>query len=938
MAYFLPQALVFQEFQAVATAVADPLRAHVSGGNADLFRYSEADEKAKINLGAYDPLSDTSYSWPSRPTGGIVDQGYAKLFADDALLQYFEDLVGADSVVAPVAGELNQVRSDAVNFKENIVGSTTFARDALLQERDAQVGDIVDLRATVLSVTHTLRTSVQGFVGDAVAAVIAAATGDANNETTQVGAVSVSQTIGPFNCVNAAADSSSYDGSVDGDTDEVYTVVVTQGSVGTDPTTAKLRVTSASGNDDVAEVTPAAFDSPTTIGTRGLTLTFSDSSLSSCSLSAVGQGVSEDDLLEGQTWVVTVTQDFTAPTATSGGTYTGSFDTTYIVEVTRGGPFSGADDPQITVSTVHGVDVSGPTAVPAAATAVAVGSQGVTISFGGVGADTLRKGDIYYVIVTKETEGNMRTLVLANNLPTGMEAATDMDLTLYIKKTGLQIPRKRTGAPPTVNYDLGDPGVADTGFDVKSGITAFDTTWVDAGGDQLPLAIAEATLFMEYRAWLGTAADAVYSIADVGDLDDIPGPLDPDNELKWAVSKALANANGTDVRYTAVTDPDDTDAWQDVLDLLVGEQSVYGLVPLTYSKTIHDLYAAHATAQSSATAGRWRVVWATLQRQASTAVINATTSSDSATVLATVADDPDVAGDQFVIVDVPAGNAQFVTDGVEPGDLMRFNFSTDGWGDETYDEFVIDAVINEDRLRLKTAQGTVEVTVAKKMEVWRTLSATELAAQLAAAAAAFGSARVRAVWPDTVGSGGETFPGYHLAAALAGLRSGVAPNQGLTNLEVAGFDDMTATTNLFNRDQLDTMAESGVLIVTRNDAGNIVSRHALTSIGYGDVLTQEEMVIANVDSMSSKFLADVEDLIGRSNVTPSTLDLVELRVGGTISFFQEVRIERIGGQLIDGEITDIRQHLTLKDRVVVEVTLTVPVPLNQLELHLSIIA
>ena len=67
----------------------------------------------------------------------------------------------------------------------------------------------------------------------------------------------------------------------------------------------------------------------------------------------------------------------------------------------------------------------------------------------------------------------------------------------------------------------------------------------------------------------------------------------------------------------------------------------------------------------------------------------------------------------------------------------------------------------------------------------------------------------------------------------------------------------------------------------------------------GDLLTQEEMVISNVDSMSFVFLERVADMIGVYNVTPSTLDLIELRLEGTIEYFYEVRIERIGGQLID---------------------------------------
>ena len=69
MAYVLPQVLVFQEFTQLPTPIVEPLRAHISGGNAELFRFSDTDEKALINLGSYDPLAATDYLYPNRPTG-----------------------------------------------------------------------------------------------------------------------------------------------------------------------------------------------------------------------------------------------------------------------------------------------------------------------------------------------------------------------------------------------------------------------------------------------------------------------------------------------------------------------------------------------------------------------------------------------------------------------------------------------------------------------------------------------------------------------------------------------------------------------------------------------------------------------------------------------------------------------------------------------------
>ena len=935
MAYIIPQVLVFQEFQLAPQPLEEPLRAHVSGGNAELFRFDDADEKLLAALGPYDPLNDTDYLYPNKPTGGIVDQDYFKLFIDDALLQYFEDTVGAGSVIAPVAGFKNRVRSDAVNFADNGV---SFPRDAALLDRDVQPGDVVDIRGVDGGDEYTLRTTVKALVGDETASTIGDPSADANNQAA-VGAdsCSISQNKGPYNCVDATCDAGSYDGTVEGDVVETYTVTVTDASVGGDLTTARLRVRTASGNDDHDDVIPSASGVATAIGDRGLTLTFTNTP-GSCSLSAGSQGVSSEDLLAGQEWTVEVEQEFVVPDPSSGGTFTGDFDTSYIVTVSRGGDASAsatADKPQIMVSTIHGVDVSGPTTVTAAGQAIVVGTLGVTITFD---VPILRKNDIWYIAVTGVGSGNIRTIVLNNNLPTELLGVADLDLTLYIKPADgwIEVPRKRLGFAPTVNWELGDPGLQDSGFTVNSGIIAYDASWTDSGVEQ-PLDVAEGNLFAHYRAWLSDWCDNVGTISDVANIDDIPGPLHPDNVLKWGVFKALSNSNGVAVKYTAVCDPSDLDSWADVLEVVLGRTDLHGLVPLTTWKAVQDLYAAHVDSQSSPEAGRWRVLWTALSAEPTIAIIDDESTSDEEVALATISDDPDVSGNQFTIVDVPAGNAQFVTNDVRPGDIVRINFTTDGWDEELYDEYVVDVVLNEDSLRLTSGPGAA-IGVAKKMEIWRNLNATDLSQQIADKAAAFGQQRIRAIWPDEAGSGGETFPGYHVAAALAGLRSGVLPNQGLTNVEVAGFDDVTRSHELFNKAQLDTMAEAGVWIVTKTDDGNIITRHALTTAGYGDVLLGEEMVNANVDSMSVVFLRSLEDLIGRSNVTPGTIEIVEVRLEGVISRFEQVFFQRLGGQLINGEVLEVRQHTLLKDRLVANLQLTVPVPLNNLEVHLQIVA
>ncbi len=920
--YILPQVLVFQEFNLVPTATLRPLPAHIAGPHAFLRRYSDADEQSLIDVGYYDPVEDQAYEWPGRPAGGSIDTTYTKVFIKDALLRYLDDPISSGSTITRVSGHSNRIRSATLSFADN---GEDYPKSASLGDRGVLVGDVARVRAGDVD----LWTYVKNFVGEVTSSSIASAEDDdANTTDSNVGA-SVEQTGGPENCIATAASAASYDGLADGDVTETYTITVTQSSVGGDHTTARLKIVSASGNDDVTSKIPSANGVATAIGIRGATVTFTSPE---CDSEEFEEGVTADDLIEGQVFELEVEQDFDAPTATSAGTYTGTKLVTYIVEVSRGGLY--ADDPQITVTTDLGIDVSGPTTVTAAASAVAVGSKGVTIAFDQEG---LNKGDRYYITATPAGVGAYKTLVLGHDIPDDIEAGDEVSLQLFIRKD-LEVEENRLSAPPEVNWEQGE-----TEITLKSGITAYDDSWT-VSGDPEALEVFSSTaaeygqLFIEYRAWLSDLCNTVGSISDVSTLDDaISGELHPDNPLKWGVFKALSNSNGQAVKYTSVCDPDDADSWLDVLALLDGREDVYGLVPLTRNQTVLDAWAAHVESQSSPENGRWRVCFVSLPDVPLKAIVDETTSDDEEVVLATLADDPDTSGTQYTLLSVPGGNANFLENDVQPNDTVRFLYTTDGFGGESYSEFTVDDVISENTLRLFTGHN-VAVSVPQKIEIWRNLNKTDRATEISLRAGAYASRRVRAVWPDVVYTAGEEQEGYHLCAALAGLASGVVSHQGMTNLEVTGFDDISRTTDLFSRTQLNIMAGAGAWIVTQDpNTGRVYSRHAVTTGSTDDVNEREEMIVRNVDAISYLFQDRFSPFIGISNVTPSFLEIVRAETESLIRFLTGNNfVQRLGSQLIDGTITDLRQHTLLRDRVVLAVELEVPVAANNIECHLVI--
>ncbi len=979
MAYVKPQVLVFQEFALAPAEVTNPLRACIIGPNSMLHRYATATEKALINVGPYNRAVNKTYTWPGRTAGSVVDPDSIKLFIENALLRYFEDLIGDSSngrgLVAPVADHKNWVRHSTVAFKSN---GTSFPRSGLLNDRDVAVGDIVYLRGVADSddacTEYELWTEVTGFAADALDATVFPADRDINNQATTAEAHTITMVSGPVNCVSMVWNGgSSYDGLADGRVTETYTVTVVKSGV-SGCSAARLRITSASGTDDVDEVDPGDFGDVVDIGTRGVKITFAVGT-GDCEDSAASNGVAEGELIVGQTWTVEVTQTFERVCAQSGATYTGPDDDTYVIEVTKGGVW--ADLPEITITTTKGLDTSGPTTVTGSNVAIPVGTYGMTVQFRdcgnlpdslsvsenaetGMGDDSLdglRKGDRFYITVASGQNGPIRTLILRDDLPADLREVTDLDLRLFIAKT-IEVTESRLSAPPLTNYT-----VELTQMVVKSGITAYDATWTSNGVEQ-PLLVwdglaesatnptAFGTQYIEYAEWLQALTTSVGFVDDVADIDVIPGPLDEANLLKWGVYRALQNANSTKVAYVAIGDPRSLDSWQVSLTKVEGRDDVYNFVPLTTTREVQNLFQAQVNAESTPESGNWKGMFVNLVAKTATMVVGKSaadaqllhpTSTNGNVVLATLEDNPEATDTQYTLLSVPANNAGFLTYGVAPGDIVRFLFSIDSFGEATYREFIVDSVLSQNSLLL--LQGhTDPITVPQKMEIWHTLTKDEIAADLGEQAQSFASSRVCCVWPDIVGTAGNAQSGIFLAAALAGEVSGVAPHQGLTNVEIAGFDDLASRTkDFFSTTQLNNMAASGVWICTEDRDGTPHTRHALTSSTV-DLNRKEEMIRRNVDSISYFFLNRLRPFIGRGNSTTTMVQRLRYEVNACIKFLKtNGYTAELGPQLIDGSIaldTDgteiLRIHPLAADRIEIVLNLVVPAPLNNIELHLVV--
>jgi hypothetical protein len=263
-------------------------------------------------------------------------------------------------------------------------------------------------------------------------------------------------------------------------------------------------------------------------------------------------------------------------------------------------------------------------------------------------------------------------------------------------------------------------------------------------------------------------------------------------------------------------------------------------------------------------------------------------------------------------------------------------YTVDAFGNENYSEYVIDEVLGQDSLRLATGTPAAETT-PRRFEIWRSLTTSELAQEVASQAGSYSDRRIRAVWPDVITVGSTPVDNYYLCAAMAALSGGVPPHQGLTQLEISGFSAVPRTTDLFGRVNLDAMAEAGVWIVTQAPTGEVYTRHAVTTADYVDINVREEMVVRNVDSISYYFLRRFAPYIGVTNVTPTMVAQINVDTVAAIEYLRSANwTTQLGGQLIDAEITELRASPVFRDRIVMGLNLEIPYALNNLEIHLIV--
>lgn len=450
--------------------------------------------------------------------------------------------------------------------------------------------------------------------------------------------------------------------------------------------------------------------------------------------------------------------------------------------------------------------------------------------------------------------------------------------------------------------------------------------------------VSSANVYVQFRALETKYAGTVHEVRNSSELQVMLGAICMDNPLAQGCYHALLNSGEQPVFFIAIP-TNNRSGYASALEHLELADNIYSLVPMTSNDAVLDDVQAHVGAMSGAEAKKWRIAVVGQSTDYIVPIYRKSMHPLNQEYNATIAGD---------IVTFDANDETLCRGDINKGDEVRYDY-VEGVAQKTAK---VAAVIDNRRLLL-TERIDSDESFYGVVEVWRELESAEWINYVAEHIAAFADRRVYAIFPEVLWnnytdenqvSHRDEYPGYIGAAAIAGLISSVPPQRGLTNISLNGFNDIPATYKNYTRTQLNHIAEAGGMIIMQDvPNGEVYVRHQVsTAARDGNLLTTELSITKDLDAISY-YMSDILDpFIGKYNITPVLLEQIRTTVQGALNYLGSYNTGAglLGPMLLadseDTKIVGIRQHETLKDHIVVALTLDLPLPCNVIELYLSV--
>lgn len=542
----------------------------------------------------------------------------------------------------------------------------------------------------------------------------------------------------------------------------------------------------------------------------------------------------------------------------------------------------------------------------------------------------LRTGDVYFVNCVASAATGPNSIIVLSGSATDITGWTQNDIPLNLFNIDARVIysgalTQERDNPPNNAWNAGTTAqggiILENNLDLQ--ITSRTSNqWVPVKNS------AYGRLFSSWRGLVPSlTTDEITLYTDTASAISKYGIQDLDNPICYGLCIALDAANGIPV-YAISVPTDDATGFATVLNLAANTEGLVFLAPQTSDAASLALLPPHVTAASEKTIKLWRRAYITTANPGPYAYL--VEDENDNPLLGTVLTN----GSGNVRVMCEAGN--FITFGVLPGDLYRTQFSQDAFGNPTYNQYVVQSVLEEDELVLVAGPAT-PITPAIPFQLWRANTGTNEATFIGDTSNAIQNRRICNIWCDApyINPDGAILytPLYYIAAEIAGLRSSLLPQQGLSRTalqySVAGCPNMYRN---YQQSDLDIAAENGTWIITQDSSGTpVYIRHQLTTDSDDGILYYEDSVGVNLDDIAYQVDALLAPYPGQRNVNVETLEEIETKLRGlfdSMTVNPVINVNNIGPQLIAYSNLLVTNDPNFLDQVNVQVNLQLPVPLN----------
>lgn len=615
----------------------------------------------------------------------------------------------------------------------------------------------------------------------------------------------------------------------------------------------------------------------------------------------------------------------TVITPTASGTFTGKEDTTYVVRVEsvseQSTSWAGVT---LRVSDTAGIDISTQVVLDSATPTVQLGTLGVSVTLAAVSDGSLAAGDTFSVICyaakTSDTEFDG---IILNAMPVDLADRSLASL------HAVEFRKEYSGSIPS-DATTGNAWEVTTNGVIISENIALNVP--GRAGNYVPFVNGVGEVYVSYRALIipMDKDEDVVLIASTADIQENFGTIAPENELAYGCSCALTGSEGRPI-FAIRTAGTGADAFYNAVKKTEADDSVYSFAILTDEVAVMDRVVEFNLAQSEPEVMKWRKTifgvdapgeYRVAAHDVAGNPINAVfaANTDGRNTIVQITEST-----EFSLRDVQVNSE---SSQLRAGDKVQFL--------ATGEKYTIASVLSEKELVL--VDGPITATaVATPIALWKADTPQNAAEYVTFLAKHFHNRRVAVVWCDhgTSDQAPRPVPNAFLAAEVAGLCSRVEPQQGITKFEIHSIDAAPRMYTQHTVASLDNIAKEGVMVITQQvKGGPCFIRHQLTTETDKGILYSEDSCTRNLDAISYSVAEVLERYIGKANVVRSALSAIELDIRTTLDYYTtNATSDLVGAALVSWDGLTVQQHSVFKDRVIVNVNLYLPAPLNVIQVY-----